>query len=96
MKIIAKNKKEFNEIIEVCKYLHDFCYPRIIGIEWNPIQWYWNRSFYKVEYCCLDLEKFPILNSLVHLYRIKHAHLEGKNGIEESKALKKIFYIEKN
>jgi hypothetical protein len=33
---------------------------------------------------------------LVHLYRIEHAHLEGKDGIAESKELKKIFYIEEN
>jgi hypothetical protein len=37
----------------------------------------------------------PIINTLAHLYRIKHAHLEGANGIEESKALKKMFYIAK-
>ena len=101
MKIIADNQEEFEELCKTFLYLHDFHYLKSRKLNWKVWQWFFfdyegEFTFYPwiEEYECLDLEEYPLLNSMVHLYRVKHAH-EETNGMEESKALKKMFYVKK-
>ncbi len=76
MKIVAENEEEFERIVKLSRYLHDFY------VETNE------------DYISLDLDKYPELNVLAHLYRIEHAYKEGPNGVLEQAELEKIFYIE--
>ena len=96
MKIIAENKEEFDELKRTFLYLHDVTHWKRLGFNWRFWQWYWMKSIFNYEGVCLDLEKYPLLNSMVHLYRVDHAHLEGKNGKLESIELNKMFYIKEN
>lgn len=93
MKIIAKNEQEFEELVRTFRYLHDFTIWTK-KFNWKFWQWVFFRSCFICRGECLNLEEYPLLNSLVHLYRIKHAHLEGPCGIIESNYLKDILYIE--
>ena len=95
MKIIADNAQEFEELVKTFKYLHDFT---VWTKKFNFKFWQWLRyqGIFIWQGNCLDLEEYPLLNSMAHLYRIKHAHLEGSGGIEESIELKKIFFIKEN
>ena len=93
MKILASNKKEFDELTRTFKYLHDFT-VWYKTFNWKFWQWISYRSIFNWHGVCLDQEEYPLLRSIVHLYRIKYAHLEGDNGIKESEELKKIFQID--
>lgn len=95
MKLLAHDKEEFEELVKTFQYLHDFTTWKIIGINWKFWQWVRDRTIFNYQGECLDLLKYPLLNSLVHLYRIKYAHLET-NGKEESEELHKLFQINKN
>ena len=95
MKIIAHDIEEFEELVRTFKYLHDVTHWEITGINWKFWQWFSNRTIFNYQGRCLNLEEYPLLNSIAHLYRIKHAHLET-NGLEESEYLKKLFVIDTN
>lgn len=101
MKIIADNKEEFDEIVRTSVYLHDFSVETNKRINWKFWQWFYindeGRLYFdphNADYVCLDLDEYPVLNSLAHLYRIKHAGTET-NGMEEQKALDNMFFMEK-
>jgi len=94
MKIIAESEEEFEELIRTFKYMHDFCYPARGSFNWRFWQWIPERSIFNTYYPCLDQEEYPLLSSMIHFYRVKHAHLEGVNGILESNFIKRSFYIE--
>jgi hypothetical protein len=95
MKIIAESQEEFEELIRTFKYMHDFT---VWNKKFNFKFWQWIscKSVFTWEGYWLDQNNYPLLGSLIHYYRIKHAHLEGESGIEESEYLKKHFYIEGN
>lgn len=102
MKIIANDKEEFEEIVRTSRYLHDFCYETNKRFNWKFWNWLYIdddglfcTNFIISDYMCLDLDEYPVLNSLAHFYRIKHAGTEGPHGMEEQKALEAAFYIEK-
>ena len=94
MKILAQNEKEFYELVRTFRYLHDFT-VWYKTFNWKFWQWISSRSIFTYHGECLDLYKYPLLNSLAHLYRIEHAHLEDESGIEESIELKKLLQIDK-
>lgn len=61
MKIICENLEEYDELMKVCKYLHDFSVSKK------------DFKYLERDICAigLDLENYPLLNTIVGLYLSK-------------------------